>query len=66
MPSPLALSRRPMGLEIWAVGTWDELAVLRAHLAAAGSLLQTGDPQLLVGVDAGRYRQYLRVHTRSE
>lgn len=53
------------GLEVWAIGSFDELVVLRGQLAAAGRLVEVGDPHVLIGADAGRYRQYLRVFTRA-
>ncbi|MBM0205060.1 hypothetical protein JNW90_19880 [Micromonospora sp. STR1s_5] len=65
MPSAKPRANASLGLELWAVGTWEELTGLRSQLGAAGRLVEVGDPHTLVGPDAGRYRQYLRVHVRS-
>lgn len=62
MVSPL--KRRPAapsGTEIWAVGGLEDLAVVRAQLGAAGQLVEVGAPVRLVGADAGRFSQYLRL-----
>lgn len=65
MPSAKPRANASLGLEVWAIGSWSELIGLRAQLAAAGRLLEVGDPRVLAGPDAGRYRQYLRVHVRT-
>ncbi|MEU5950346.1 hypothetical protein ABZ793_33050 [Micromonospora sp. NPDC047465] len=65
MPSAKPRANSTLGLEIWAVGSFEELTGLRAQLAGAGRLLEVGQPHVLVGPDAGRYRQYLRVHVRT-
>lgn len=66
MPSARPRANASLGLEIWAIGSWDELVGMRAQLAAAGGLIEVGDPHVLAGPDAGRYRQYIRVHLRTE
>lgn len=65
MPSAKPRANSALGLEVWAIGSWDELTGMRAQLAGAGRLLEVGDPHVLVGPDAGRYRQYIRVHVRA-
>ncbi|MGJ3228896.1 hypothetical protein ACQEUV_26605 [Micromonospora aurantiaca (nom. illeg.)] len=65
MPSAKPRANASLGLEVWAIGGWDELVGLRSQLAAAGRLIEVGNPSPLVGPDAGRYRQYIRVHVRS-
>lgn len=65
MPSAQPRANSSLGLEVWAIGTWSELTGLRSQLAGAGRLIEVGDPHSLAGPDAGRYRQYLRVHVRT-
>ncbi|GAB3856692.1 hypothetical protein GCM10029963_53490 [Micromonospora andamanensis] len=65
MPSAKPRAHTSLGLEIWAVGTYEEITHLRAQLGAAGRLVEVGDPHVLAGADAGRYRQYLRAHVRT-
>jgi hypothetical protein len=50
-----------MGLEIWATGQRAELEALRHQLDPLGRLVQESIPVAMAGVDAGRYRQYLRL-----
>ncbi|HEX5742008.1 MAG TPA: hypothetical protein VFY17_10730 [Pilimelia sp.] len=50
-----------MGLEVWLTGTHTELGAAVTALTAAGRIAYTGPPQPLVGADAGRCRQYLRL-----
>lgn len=65
MPSTKPRANSSLGLEVWAIGSAEELTGLRAQLAGAGRLIEVGDPHVLAGPDAGRYRQYLRVHVRT-
>ncbi|WP_143194237.1 hypothetical protein [Micromonospora sp. CB01531] len=65
MPSAKPRANSALGLEVWAVGTYEELTGLRAQLAGGGRLLEVGDPHVLAGADAGRYRQYIRVYVRT-
>lgn len=48
-------------LEVWLVGTPDQLDRAIAALTAAGRAAQTGDRHRLAGANAGRARQYLRL-----
>ncbi|GGM14109.1 hypothetical protein [Micromonospora yangpuensis] len=65
MPSAKPRAHSSLGLEVWAVGTHDELIALRSQLAAGGRLVEVGDPHILAGADAGRCRQYIRTQIRS-
>lgn len=68
---------RAIGLEVWAHGTWDEIAQLRAQLAAMGlivvpepdptdTLATRTDPipPHPIAGEPGRYRWYGRVRVR--
>jgi hypothetical protein len=48
-------------LEVWLVGTPDQLSAALAALAAAGQLTGASVPEPLYDRDAGRTRRYLRV-----
>lgn len=63
MPNPLQQrSTVAMGLEIWAIGTWDEVDLVRRMLDVNGAHLQAAqEPLPLPGADKGRYRGYYRV-----
>jgi len=50
-----------VGLELWMLGTRDELTAAIAALGDAGRLIQQGIPQPLAGADTGRHRLYLRL-----
>ncbi|WP_431728246.1 hypothetical protein [Verrucosispora sp. TAA-831] len=65
MPSPRPRAHTSLGLEVWAVGTYEEITALRAQLGAAGRLVEVGTPHVLAGADAGRYRQYIRASLRT-
>ncbi|MEU7620516.1 hypothetical protein AB0B27_31115 [Micromonospora rifamycinica] len=65
MPSARPRAHASLGLELWVIGTHEELTGLRAQLGGAGRLLEVGEAHVLAGADAGRYRQYLRVHVRT-
>lgn len=62
MGDPLKPQLQAMGLEVWAIGSRDELDLMRRMLDANGRFLQPPEPPtLLLGNDKGRYRQYFRV-----
>ena len=60
MPSAKPRAHTTLGLEVWAVGTYEEITALRAQLGTVGRLVEVGDPHVLAGADMGRYRQYIR------
>lgn len=75
MPSPLKVQNAPMGLEIWAIGSADEIQQLRAQLGAIGLVVVPTDgkgrpepiePMPLGGADRGRYRWHGRVRVRGD
>jgi hypothetical protein len=48
-------------LEIWLMGTPDQLTTAMTALAAAGRIAAASPPEPLYGTDSGRARRYLRV-----
>jgi hypothetical protein len=48
-------------LEIWLMGTPDQLTAAMTALAAAGRIAAASPPERLYGTDSGRARRYLRI-----
>lgn len=66
MGDPTKPHLQAMGLEVWAIGSRDEVDLVRRMLAANGSFAQPpGAPTVLTGADRGRVRQYFRVYART-
>lgn len=48
-------------LEMWLIGTPDQVTAALAALAATGRVTGASKPEALYGADAGRIRRYLRL-----
>ena len=48
-------------LELWLIGTPDQVTAAFAALATAGRVTGASKPETLFGTDAGRVRRYLRL-----
>ena len=48
-------------LELWLIGTPDQVNAAMAALATAGRIAGASKPEALFGADAGRVRRYVRV-----
>lgn len=50
-----------VGLEVWAIGTAEEIRAAMKVLADAGHVAEQSPPVALTGRDTGRYRCYARI-----
>jgi hypothetical protein len=48
-------------LEIWLIGTPDQITAAMTALATAGRIAGASEPEPMFGTDAGRARRYLRL-----